>query len=93
MELLLPEGNPEQLSSFQPRITDFGLAKLTDRALTDSRSSMVIGTPVYMAPEQLLPNWGRVSAARTDIYAIGVLLYELLEGKPPRFGKILRRDP
>ncbi len=66
-----------------PRLTDFGLAKVYDGPLLDSRSSVVLGTPMYMAPEQMLSKWGPVSQ-RTDIFAIGMLIFELLEGRPLR---------
>ncbi len=61
-------------------LTDFGLAKLlnSDSALT--QSGMAMGTPPYMAPEQ----WtGKPVDARTDIYALGVLAYEMLSGRLP----------
>jgi serine/threonine-protein kinase len=57
------------------RITDFGLAGLADELARDGR---IAGTPGYMAPEQLKD--GRVSA-RSDIYALGLLLYEIFTGK------------
>jgi WD40 repeat protein/serine/threonine protein kinase len=70
-------------SSLLPKITDFGLAKLlegTEHGLT--RSGVIIGTPTYMAPEQA---GGRIKEITTaaDIYALGVLLYEVLTGRPP----------
>jgi eukaryotic-like serine/threonine-protein kinase len=68
------------------RLTDFGLVKLVDMPLCKSSSNLIVGTPVYMAPEQLLRKWGPTSA-RTDIYAIGVVLYEIFEKHPPRHGK------
>lgn len=67
------------------KLTDFGLAKLTLDPITDSRSSLVLGTPMYMAPEQIVSQWGPISV-RTDVFALGVLLYQLLEGQPPRHG-------
>jgi eukaryotic-like serine/threonine-protein kinase len=73
------------LKEYTPKLTDFGLAKLVIDPIVNSRSSLVIGTPMYMAPEQLLPHWGPVTY-RTDIYSLGILLAELLTGKPPRFG-------
>jgi hypothetical protein len=57
------------------RITDFGLAGLADELARDGR---IAGTPAYMAPEQL--TGGRVSA-RSDIYALGLVLYEVFTGK------------
>lgn len=73
------------LDQYLPKLADFGLAKLTTDPINDSRSSLVIGTPTYMAPEQLLPNWGPVTE-KTDIYALGVLMFELMEGVAPRHG-------
>ena len=61
------------------RILDFGLAKLKDGpALT---VGMAVGTPSYMAPEQTLA--GGVVDARTDIYGVGILLFEMLTGQKP----------
>ncbi|UUO07461.1 serine/threonine protein kinase [Blastopirellula sp. J2-11] len=75
----------ESLDDFTPRLTDFGLAKLTDSPLTNSRSSWILGTPTYMAPEQLLPHWGAVGE-KADMFALGAMLWELLSGEPPRMG-------
>ena len=59
----------------QVRITDFGLASFAD----DERSGEIAGTPAYMAPEQIAG--GRLSP-QTDLYAVGLLLFELLAGTP-----------
>lgn len=67
----------------QVKVADFGLA----RAETDSRQTktgMVIGTVAYMAPEQVLT--GR-SDSRTDVYAAGIMLFELLTGRQPHVGE------
>lgn len=60
-----------------PVITDFGIARLDE--LTRSISTQ-IGTPLYMAPEQFQ---GRAISGRTDVYALGILFYELLTGQAP----------
>ena len=62
-------------------LTDFGIAlKLASRRLTFSHLSNVVGTPDYMAPEQVR---GERGDARTDVYALGCVLYELLTGRVP----------
>ncbi|MEO6326956.1 MAG: serine/threonine-protein kinase [Thermoanaerobaculia bacterium] len=66
------------------RITDFGLAAVEHEA---GRDGVIAGTPAYMAPEQLD---GKPATIRTDIYALGILLYEIYTGKKPFSGKTLR---
>jgi serine/threonine protein kinase len=66
------------------KVVDFGIAKLlgedtgVDRKLTATDS--IIGTPVYMAPERIV---GGSGDARSDVYSVGVMLYEMLCGQPP----------
>ena len=77
-----------------PKVIDFGLAKaLTAGALTDktlhTAFGAVVGTPLYMAPEQVGINALDVDT-RTDIYALGVILYELLTGTTPLEKRRLR---
>jgi non-specific serine/threonine protein kinase/serine/threonine-protein kinase len=68
-----------------PKIIDFGLAKATGRRLTDrtlvTTREMWIGTPEYMSPEQA--DLGPEVDTRADVYALGMLLYELLVGSLP----------
>jgi hypothetical protein len=63
-------------------ITDFGLAKHISADLTLSGSSSVLGTPAYMPPEQARGNSRNVDT-RSDVYSLGVLLYEMLTGERP----------
>jgi serine/threonine-protein kinase len=74
----------------QVKLTDFGLARVMDG--TRSRSGVMRGTPLFMAPEQLA---GGLVDGRTDLYALGVLLYQLLSGRLPyeaaSMGHLLRQ--
>jgi WD40 repeat protein/serine/threonine protein kinase len=65
-----------------PRVVDFGLAKLADRGTGDTATRHVLGTPKYMAPEQAQGRRDDVGPA-ADVYALGVILYELLAGRTP----------
>jgi len=69
-----------------PKVIDFGISKATDSRLTDRISfnayAQLIGTPDYMSPEQADMN-GLDIDTRSDIYSLGVLLYELLTGRTP----------
>jgi tetratricopeptide (TPR) repeat protein len=69
----------------KPKVSDFGLAKVED-ALALSRTGEFIGTPFYMSPEQAMSRRIGIDH-RTDIYSLGVSLYELLTLKRPFDGK------
>jgi serine/threonine protein kinase len=62
------------------KVMDFGIARLLGRTQSMTQTGMVVGTPEYMAPEQLL---GEDVDARADIYAVGVVIYECLTGRTP----------
>jgi tRNA A-37 threonylcarbamoyl transferase component Bud32 len=65
---------------FDPKLLDFGVAKFLDGSAQLTQAGMVIGTPGYMSPEQCA---GEPLANTSDIYALGVLSFELLTGRHP----------
>lgn len=84
----------------EPLLSDFGLAKFTDRLSDLTRSGQVPGTPAYMAPEQARGEVEAIGPA-ADVWSLGVILYELLTGERPFTGRnreatlynILSTDP
>jgi serine/threonine protein kinase/tetratricopeptide (TPR) repeat protein len=69
-----------------PKITDFGLARLTESDSRQTESGQIMGSPSYMAPEQASGSARHVGPA-ADIYALGAILYEMLTGRPPFKGE------
>ncbi|MCC5875979.1 MAG: molecular chaperone DnaK [Candidatus Sumerlaeia bacterium] len=62
------------------KVTDFGIAKILKSDEATKSGTAVIGTPLYMAPEQIT---GEGVDARSDIYSLGIMMYELISGHPP----------
>ncbi len=70
-----------------PKITDFGLAKrLEAEGEGHTATGSILGTPSYMAPEQASGKTNEIGP-RTDVYALGAMLYEMLSGRPPFRGE------
>jgi serine/threonine protein kinase len=61
-------------------VTDFGLVKLAENSILETQEGISVGTPAYMSPEQCR---GEMVDGRTDIYALGVMLYEAVTGQRP----------
>jgi tRNA A-37 threonylcarbamoyl transferase component Bud32 len=84
----------------EPRITDFGLAKLTKQDSTLTQEGVILGSPSYMPPEQAAGKLQEVGP-QSDVYSIGAVLYQLLTGRAPfvaetavgTMKKVLEDDP
>ncbi len=87
--ILVPDGNDPQ-----PKVIDFGIAKALDQPLTEKTLhtclGTLMGTPAYMSPEQA-DLWSPRVDTRSDIYSLGVVLFELLCGDLP-YGEIVTRS-
>jgi CheY-like chemotaxis protein/tRNA A-37 threonylcarbamoyl transferase component Bud32 len=80
------------------KVMDFGVARLAQSTARHTQAGLIVGTPAYMSPEQLT---GEEVDARSDLYAVGAVLFELLTGRLPLdgptvmalFAKVLSEDP
>jgi eukaryotic-like serine/threonine-protein kinase len=81
---VLVPGWPQRPDFAGVRLLDFGVAGALKPSTQATQAGMIFGTPVYMSPEQVL---GEPQTTATDIYALGLLLYEMLTGRKLREGK------
>jgi serine/threonine-protein kinase len=65
------------------KITDFGIARMASSGVR-TQTGMVLGSPKYMSPEQVM---GKLADQRSDVFSLGVMLYEMLTGQPPFSGE------
>lgn len=91
-------GEPEEVG-WTPRLTDFGLARILEEAGEETQSGLPIGSPPYMAPEQARGDRDGTDR-RSDVYSLGVVLYQMLTGEVPFRGtprmvlrQVLEDDP
>jgi eukaryotic-like serine/threonine-protein kinase len=65
------------------KVTDFGIAKVPEKSTVETLPGVVLGTPAYLSPEQLT---GKPADARSDVYGLGAVLYEMVTGQKPFVG-------
>ncbi len=74
-------------SDGQVKLTDFGIARIEDTSATmQTKAGEILGTPIYMAPEQVM---GHAVDGRSDLYSLGIILYQITVGKRPFEGNNL----
>ncbi len=82
----LPDEGSGAEPNLTPLLTDFGLAKVAELGEDQTHNGTLVGTPAYMAPEQANGQLEEIGPT-TDVYALGVLLFELIAGRPPFRGQ------
>lgn len=84
--MLIPD--PELTTGERVKVLDFGIAKVAEELSVQAvhtQSNMLMGTPLYMAPEQC--RGARYVTEKSDVYALGVILFQMLAGRPPFVGE------
>ncbi|MEM9644313.1 MAG: serine/threonine-protein kinase [Planctomycetota bacterium] len=79
-----------ELPALAPMVTDFGVSRLIDGAGTNTNTSLVLGTLLFMAPEQLVPSLGAVGP-KSDLYAIGIIFAQMIGASVAREGATYRQ--
>ncbi|MFO0576754.1 MAG: bifunctional serine/threonine-protein kinase/formylglycine-generating enzyme family protein [Polyangia bacterium] len=77
--------DPEAPGGERAKVLDFGIAKIAEESTLKTQAGSILGTPVYMAPEQC--RGAANVTAKSDVYALGVMMYEMLAGHPPFNGE------
>ena len=72
--------DPEAPGGERTKLLDFGIARFTDAGQNVSRTGTMLGTPLYMSPEQCM---GERVDGKADVYALGAMMFEMLTGRPP----------
>ncbi|MCI0657726.1 MAG: tetratricopeptide repeat protein, partial [Acidobacteria bacterium] len=85
----LKPGNILVTASGEPKVGDFGLAHVDGLNSKLTRTGAALGTPLYMAPEQVEGRSREVTPA-TDVYALGAILYEMILKRPPHAGETIK---
>ena len=83
LHLDMKPGNIMVMPFGEVKIMDFGLAQQLRPGTSHLNLPKIFGTPLYIAPEQIRPGKGNIVRHATDIWALGVIVYEILAGKPP----------
>jgi formylglycine-generating enzyme required for sulfatase activity len=79
----------EKANSLSVTLTDFGLVRSLERSVAITQSDGILGTPAYLAPEQVdSKQWGEITPL-TDVYSLGVMAYEMLVGQLPFEGQLV----
>ncbi len=76
--------DPEAPGGERAKVLDFGIAKIAEEHVMKTQANSLLGTPVYMAPEQC--RGAAAVTTKSDVYSLGVMIYEMLAGQPPFTG-------